>query len=43
VALSQAGIDGIIIRPFAPEGGTVEETIVTFASDVWPRVVVAVE
>lgn len=43
VALSRAGIDGIVIRPFAPEGGTVEETIVTFASEVWPRVVAAVE
>ena len=42
VALSRAGIDGIIIRPFAPEGGTVEETIVTFASEVWPRVMARV-
>lgn len=42
VALSRAGIDGIIIRPFAPEGGTVEETIVTFASEVWPRVMAGV-
>jgi len=42
VALSRAGIDGIIIRPFAPEGGTIEETIVTFGSGVWPRVMAAV-
>ena len=41
VALSRAGIDGIIIRPFAPEGGTIEETIVTFGSGVWPRVMAA--
>ena len=38
VALIRAGIDGIIIRPFAPEGGTIEDTIVTFGSQVWPRV-----
>ena len=30
VALTRAGIDGIIIGPFAPEGGTIEDTIVTF-------------
>jgi len=42
LALSRAGIDGIIIRPFAPEGGTIEETIVTFASEVWPRVMARV-
>ena len=38
VALTRAGIDGIIIGPFAPEGGTIEDTIVTFGSKVWPRV-----
>jgi len=42
VALFRAGIDGIIIRPFAPEGGTIEETIVTFGSQVWPRVMAAI-
>jgi 5,10-methylenetetrahydromethanopterin reductase len=42
VALLRAGIDGIIIRPFAPEGGTIEETIATFGSKVWPRVMAAV-
>jgi 5,10-methylenetetrahydromethanopterin reductase len=42
VALSRAGIDGIIIKPFAPEGGTIEETISTFGSKVWPRVMAAV-
>jgi 5,10-methylenetetrahydromethanopterin reductase len=26
VALTRAGIDGIIIRPFAPEGGAIEDT-----------------
>jgi hypothetical protein len=35
VALTRAGIDGIIIRPFAPEGGTIEDTIVSFGSKVW--------
>ena len=38
VVLCRAGIDKIIIRPFAPEGGTIEETIVNFASKVWPQV-----
>ena len=42
VALSQAGIDGIIIRPLPPEGGTIEETIVAFGSNVWPQVVATV-
>jgi 5,10-methylenetetrahydromethanopterin reductase len=41
VALFGAGIDGVIIRPFAPEGGTVEETIISFRSVVWPRVLSA--
>jgi 5,10-methylenetetrahydromethanopterin reductase len=43
VALTRAGIDGIIIRPFAPEGGTIEDTIVTFGSKVWPRVMNSVD
>ena len=38
VMLIRAGIDEIIIRPFAPEGGTIEETITSFASSVWPQV-----
>ena len=38
VALIRAGIDGIIIRPFAPDGGTIEDMIVSFGSKVWPRV-----
>jgi len=38
VTIAGAGIDGIIVRPFAPEGGTIEDTIVTFGSKVWPRV-----
>ena len=37
-ALRAAGADGIIARPFAAEGGTIEETIVTLGSEVWPRV-----
>jgi hypothetical protein len=38
VLLCRAGVDEIIIRPFAPEGGTIEETIASFASRVWPQV-----
>jgi 5,10-methylenetetrahydromethanopterin reductase len=36
--LGEAGIDAIIVRPFAAEGGTIEETIATLGSEVWPRV-----
>ncbi len=38
VALRRAGIDSIITMPFAPEGGTIEDTIVKFGSEVWPKV-----
>src|SRR6516165_3576760 len=37
-ALREAGADGIIARPFAAEGGTIEKTIVSLGSEVWPRV-----
>jgi 5,10-methylenetetrahydromethanopterin reductase len=38
IALHEAGVDGVIARPFAAEGGTIEQTIATLGSDVWPRV-----
>ena len=38
IALREAGAHSIIARPFAAEGGTIEETIVTLGSEVWPRV-----
>jgi 5,10-methylenetetrahydromethanopterin reductase len=38
ISLREAGVDGIIARPFAPAGGTIEETIVRLGSEVWPRV-----
>jgi 5,10-methylenetetrahydromethanopterin reductase len=38
IALHSVGADTIIARPFAPEGGTVEETIVKLGSEVWPQV-----
>jgi hypothetical protein len=41
LALLAAGADTITARPFAPEGGTVEETIVVLGSEVWPRVMAA--
>jgi 5,10-methylenetetrahydromethanopterin reductase len=43
VMLIRAGIDEIIIRPFAPEGGTIEETIASFATSVWPRVMSSIK
>jgi 5,10-methylenetetrahydromethanopterin reductase len=42
IALCAAGADAIIARPFAPEGGTVEETIVKLGSEIWPRVTAAI-
>jgi hypothetical protein len=33
-----AGIDSFIVVPFAPAGGTVDATIVSFATEVWPAV-----
>jgi 5,10-methylenetetrahydromethanopterin reductase len=41
IALRAAGADAIIARPFAADGGTVEETIVKLGSEVWPRVLAA--
>jgi 5,10-methylenetetrahydromethanopterin reductase len=37
-ALREAGVDAVIARPYAAEGGTIEETIVTLGAEVWPRV-----
>jgi 5,10-methylenetetrahydromethanopterin reductase len=37
-ALLKAGVDSVIILPFAPPGGTVEDTIVSMGKDVWPQV-----
>jgi 5,10-methylenetetrahydromethanopterin reductase len=42
VAIARAGIDGFIIRPFAPEAGAVEDTIAAFGSKVWPRVMTSI-
>jgi 5,10-methylenetetrahydromethanopterin reductase len=36
--LREAGADSIIVMPFAPPGGTIENTIEAFATEVWPRV-----
>ena len=36
--LLAAGIDGFIIMPFAPAGGTAEDTLVQMGSKVWPMV-----
>jgi 5,10-methylenetetrahydromethanopterin reductase len=38
VALRRAGMDSVITMPFAPEGGSIEETVVKFGSEVWPKV-----
>jgi 5,10-methylenetetrahydromethanopterin reductase len=37
-ALREAGADAVILRPFAAEGGTIEETIAALGAEVWPRV-----
>jgi len=36
--LHEAGVDGVIARPVAAESATIEQTIVTLGSEVWPRV-----
>ena len=36
VELRRAGVDSFIIMPFAPEGGTIEDTIAKFGSEAWP-------
>ncbi|MBV8850812.1 MAG: hypothetical protein JOZ16_14650, partial [Methylobacteriaceae bacterium] len=36
--LKRAGIANIIVRPLAPKGGTVEDVIVAFGTQVMPRV-----
>lgn len=38
IELRESGVDGIIVMPFAAEGGSIEETIVRFGSEVWPAV-----
>jgi 5,10-methylenetetrahydromethanopterin reductase len=38
VALRRAGIDSIIIRPLAPQGGSIEDVIKTFGTKIWPAV-----
>ncbi|MBM3650793.1 MAG: LLM class flavin-dependent oxidoreductase [Alphaproteobacteria bacterium] len=38
VELKSAGVDGFIIMPFAPEGGTAEATLADMGSKVWPLV-----
>ena len=42
IALFRAGADTIIARPFAPEGGTIEQTIVKLGAEIWPRVRAAI-
>ena len=34
----KAGVDSIIVMPFAAEGTTIEDTITRFGSEVWPAV-----
>ena len=36
--LKAAGADGFIVFPFACEGTTAEQTLITLGRDVWPRV-----
>jgi 5,10-methylenetetrahydromethanopterin reductase len=38
IALRKAGADAVIVRPFAAEGGTIEDTIAALGAEVWPRV-----
>jgi len=36
--LRRAGVDSFLVMPFACEGSTAEQTLVTLGKDVWPRV-----
>jgi 5,10-methylenetetrahydromethanopterin reductase len=38
VALRGAGIDSFIIRPLAPQGGSVDDVIETFGKTIWPMI-----
>jgi 5,10-methylenetetrahydromethanopterin reductase len=38
ISLKSAGVDGFIIMPFAPQGGTAEDTLTQMGSKVWPLV-----
>jgi 5,10-methylenetetrahydromethanopterin reductase len=38
IELRRAGVDSVIVMPFAAEGGSIEDTISTFGSKVWPAV-----
>jgi 5,10-methylenetetrahydromethanopterin reductase len=38
IELRKAGVDSIMIMPFAPAGGTSEETIAKMGTEVWPQV-----
>ena len=39
--LRAAGVDRVIVMPFAAEGSSIEDTIVKFGAEVWPAVVAA--
>ena len=36
--LRAAGVDTVIVMPFAAAGGSIEDTIVKFGAEVWPAV-----
>ena len=38
INLKSAGVDGFIVMPLAPPGGTAEDTLVQMGSKVWPLV-----
>jgi 5,10-methylenetetrahydromethanopterin reductase len=38
IELRSAGVDDVIVMPFAAEGSTIEDTITKFGSEVWPAV-----
>lgn len=38
IELRRAGVDSIITMPFAPVGGTAQDTITRFGREVWPAV-----
>ena len=41
IELRQAGVDTVIVMPFAAPGDTIEDTILKFGAEVWPAVLAA--
>jgi 5,10-methylenetetrahydromethanopterin reductase len=43
VTLRRAGVDSVIVMPFAAAGSSIESTITRFGAEVWPKVAAAMK